>query len=85
MLDRFTNVNNGFFNQGLGLPDLIFGSSLYFPPVFKALFFGFILWLLIHRLLRDWLYSGDVWHPTLMDLSLFILCVCGALLALTRW
>jgi len=30
-------------------------------------------------LLRDWLYGGEVWHPLLMDLSLFILAVSGAL------
>ena len=33
----------------------------------------------VHHLLRDWLYGGDVWHPLLMDLSLFILAVSGAL------
>jgi len=30
-------------------------------------------------LLRSWMYSGDIWHPTLMDLSLFVLCVTAAL------
>jgi hypothetical protein len=29
---------------------------------------GFILWLIAHRLLRDWMYSGEIWHPMLMDL-----------------
>jgi hypothetical protein len=55
------------------LTDLVFGASLFFPPL------GFFFWLLIHPLLRGWIYSGDVWHPTLMDLSLFVLCVSGAL------
>jgi hypothetical protein len=32
---------------------------------------GFIIWLVAHRLLRDWMYSGEIWHPMLMDLSLF--------------
>lgn len=61
------------------LTDLVFGASLFFPPLFKAVLLGFFFWLLIHPLLRDWIYSGDVWHPTLMDLSLFVLCVSGAL------
>ncbi|VFS50943.1 DUF1656 domain-containing protein [Budvicia aquatica] len=67
------------------MPDLVFGASLYFPPVFKALMLGFIIWLLIHRVVRDWLYSGDVWHPTLMDLSIFIISVSGSMWILTRW
>ncbi len=61
------------------LTDLVFGASLFFPPLFKAVLLGFFFWLLIHPLLRDWIYSGDIWHPTLMDLSLFVLCVSGAL------
>lgn len=61
------------------LTDLVFGASLFFPPLFKAVLLGFFFWLLIHPLLRGCIYSGDVWHPTLMDLSLFVLCVSGAL------
>nr|WP_256353796.1 DUF1656 domain-containing protein [Aeromonas sp. sif2433] len=61
------------------LPDLILGASLYFPPLFKAVLLGLLGWLPAHHLLRDWLYSGDVWHPLLMDLSLFVLAVSGAL------
>jgi hypothetical protein len=61
------------------LPDLILGASLYFPPLFKAVLLGLLGWLPLHRLVRDWLYGGDVWHPMLMDLSLFVLAVCGAL------
>lgn len=61
------------------LTDLVFGASLFFPPLFKAVLLGFFFWLLIHPLLRGWIYSGDVWHPTLMVLSLFVLCVSGAL------
>lgn len=67
------------------MPDLVFGASLYFPPVFKALMLGFVVWLLVHRVLRDWLYSGEVWHPTLMDLSIFIISVSGSMWILTRW
>ncbi|PHI30939.1 DUF1656 domain-containing protein [Budvicia aquatica] len=74
-----------FSNKGIAMPDLVFGASLYFPPVFKALMLGFIIWLLIHRVVRDWLYSGDVWHPTLMDLSIFIISVSGSMWILTRW
>lgn len=60
------------------LSDLVFGASLYFPPLFKAALLGFFFWLLLHPLLRDWIYSGEIWHPTLLDLSLFILCVSAA-------
>ena len=61
------------------LTDLVFGASLFFPPLFKAVLLGFFFWLLSPPLLRGWIDSGDVWHPTLMDLSLFVLCVSGAL------
>ncbi|MBS0852927.1 DUF1656 domain-containing protein [Leclercia pneumoniae] len=70
---------------GLPLQDLIVGASIYFPPLFKAVIPGFFLWLLVHRLLRDWIYAGEIWHPMLMDLSLFVLCVCLALVILTFW
>ncbi|MEP9343159.1 DUF1656 domain-containing protein [Enterobacter roggenkampii] len=76
-----------FFHRSEGLPlqDLIFGTSVYFPPLFKAVLVGFILWLIAHRLLRDWMYSGEIWHPMLMDLSLFALCVCLGLAVLIVW
>jgi len=67
------------------LTDLIFGASLYFPPLFKAVLLGFFFWLLLHPLLRDWIYSGEIWHPTLLDLSLFILCVSASLWLLITW
>ncbi|HHK8358029.1 TPA: DUF1656 domain-containing protein, partial [Serratia marcescens] len=44
-----------------------------------------VLWLLIHQLLRDWMYSGELWHPMLMDLSIFVLAVSGSLWILASW
>ncbi len=70
---------------GLPLQDLVFGASVYFPPFFKAFAFGFVIWLVVHRLLRGWIYAGDIWHPLLMDLSLFAICVCLALAILIAW
>lgn len=70
---------------GLPLQDLVVGASIYFPPLFKAVLIGFLLWLVLHRLLRDWMYAGDIWHPLLMDLSFFALSVCLALLLLAWW
>lgn len=70
---------------GFPLQDLIVGASIYFPPLFKAVILGFIIWLLVHRQLRDWMYAGDVWHPLLMDLSLFALAVCLALVLIVAW
>ncbi len=70
-----------FHSPALPLQDLIFGASVYFPPIFKAVILGFLLWLVAHRLLRDWMYAGDIWHPILMDLSLFVIAI-GASLAI---
>ncbi|KEA52881.1 MULTISPECIES: DUF1656 domain-containing protein [Mangrovibacter] len=70
------------FSSGLVSRDLVAGSSVYFPPLFKAVLIGFFIWLILHRILRDWMYSGDIWHPTLMDLSLFALCVSSGMLML---
>lgn len=68
---------------GLPLQDLIVGASVYFPPLFYALGLGFVIWFITHRLLRGWIYAGDIWHPLLMDLSLFVICVSLALALLT--
>ncbi|MCR4457192.1 DUF1656 domain-containing protein [Pseudescherichia sp. L3] len=70
---------------GLPLQDLVIGASLYFPPFFKAFACGFIIWLVAHRLLRDWIYSGEIWHPLLMDLSIFTLCVSLSFVLLVTW
>lgn len=67
------------------MTDLIFGASVYFPPMFKAFLLGGVLWLVVHYLARDWIYSGEVWHPSLMDLSLFVICVFLSLLAVKAW
>lgn len=77
-------VNAQMFHSGFPLPDLVLGASLYFPPMFKAFLLGFVFWLLIHRVLRDWIYSGEVWHPTLMDLSLFVISICAALMLMVH-
>lgn len=74
-----------FSASGLALQDLIVGASIYFPPLFKPVLLGFFFWLILHRLLRDWMYSGEIWHPTLMDLSLFSLSVCAAFVILAMW
>ncbi|MEZ2584813.1 DUF1656 domain-containing protein [Kluyvera intermedia] len=78
-------MKSNFYIPGLPLQDLVVGASIYFPPLFKAVLLGFLLWLLIHRILRDWMYAGDIWHPLLMDLSFFALSVCLALMILVWW
>ena len=81
----FLLVKLSLNTAGLSLQDLVFGASVYFPPVFKAVLLGFFIWLIIHRQLRDWMYAGEIWHPLLMDLSFFALSVCLALVLLTIW
>lgn len=78
-------MKSNFYIPGLPLQDLVVGASIYFPPLFKAVLLGFLLWLLIHQILRDWMYAGDIWHPLLMDLSFFALSVCLALMILVWW
>ncbi|CCV53408.1 TPA: DUF1656 domain-containing protein [Yersinia enterocolitica] len=67
------------------LSDLVLGASIYFPPIFKAVMLGLVLWLLIHHMLRNWIYSGDIWHPILMDLSIFVIAVSISLWILAGW
>lgn len=83
-LTEINIVNAQMFHSGFPLPDLVLGASLYFPPMFKAFLLGLVFWLLIHRVLRDWIYSGEVWHPTLMDLSLFVISICAALMLMVN-
>jgi len=78
-------VTVSFSAAGLPLQDLIVGASVYFPPIFKAVMLGFLIWLVAHRVLRDWMYSGEIWHPMLMDLSLFALSVSLGLALLIAW
>ena len=70
---------------GMPLQDMVIGASVYFPPLFKAFALGFILWLFLHHLLRDHIYSGEIWHPILMDLSIFVLCVGCGFVILVVW
>jgi hypothetical protein len=44
-----------------------------------------MVWLVLHRLLRDWMYAGDIWHPILMDLSLFVIAISLSLGFLIMW
>ncbi|MDN0113385.1 DUF1656 domain-containing protein [Yersinia intermedia] len=67
------------------LTDLVLGASIYFPPLFKAVMLGLVFWLLIHHVLRNWIYSGDIWHPILMDLSIFVIVVSVSLWILASW
>ncbi|MFA3761183.1 DUF1656 domain-containing protein [Yersinia sp. 2544 StPb PI] len=67
------------------LTDLVIGASIYFPPMFKAVMLGLVFWLLIHHVLRNWIYSGDIWHPILMDLSIFVIAVSVSLWILASW
>lgn len=67
------------------LTDWVLGASIYFPPLFKAVMLGLIFWLLIHHLLRNWIYSGEIWHPMLMDLSIFVIAVSISLWILVSW
>ncbi|MFP1454465.1 hypothetical protein ACLB1O_08715 [Escherichia coli] len=70
---------------GLPLQDLVFGASVYFPPFFKAFAFGFVIWLVVHRLLRGWITPVTSVFLSPMDLSLFAICVCLALAILIAW
>lgn len=44
-----------------------------------------VLWLLIHHVLRNWIYSGEIWYLILMDLSIIVIAVSVSLWILTRW
>ena len=48
----FLLVKLSLNTSGLALQDLVFGASIYFPPLFKAVLLGFFIWLVIHRQLR---------------------------------
>ncbi|MFJ1239962.1 DUF1656 domain-containing protein [Yersinia enterocolitica] len=64
---------------------MVLSASIYFPTIVKAFMLGLVLWLLIHHMLRNWIYSGDIWHPILMDLSIFVIAVSVSLWILAGW
>ncbi|KKY40013.1 membrane protein [Vibrio parahaemolyticus] len=53
--------------------------------MFTAFALRFLLWLFIHRLLRERIDSGEIWHRLLLELSILALCVCLGLLLLVAW
>ncbi len=63
MAKDFLLVKLSLNTSGLPLQDLVFGASVYFPPLFKAVLLGFFIWLFLHRQLRDWMYAGDILAP----------------------
>ncbi|MFI0488906.1 MAG: DUF1656 domain-containing protein [Yersinia sp. (in: enterobacteria)] len=58
---------------------------MYLPQIFKAVMLDLVLWLLIHHVLRNWIYSGEIWYLILMDLSIIVIAVSVSLWILTRW
>lgn len=64
--------------SGLPLQDLGVRRIRLFPSAVQSRLVGFLYLVVLHRQLRDWMYAGDIWHPLLMDLSLFALAVCLA-------
>lgn len=64
--------------SGLPLQDLGVRRIRLFPSAVQSRLVGFLYLVVLHRQLRDWMYAGDIWHPLLMDLSLFALSVCLA-------
>ncbi|MGL4487696.1 MAG: DUF1656 domain-containing protein [Yersinia sp. (in: enterobacteria)] len=57
---------------------------MYLPQIVKAVMLDLVLWLLIHHVLRNWIYSGEIWYLILMDLSIIVIAVSVSLWILTR-
>lgn len=53
------------------MKDLVFGSLIFLPGIVKVLFLGFFIWLFLRGFYRKRLYSGLIWHPNLVDISIY--------------
>lgn len=51
--------------------DLVFGSLIFLPGIVKVLILGLFIWLIIRGFYRNKLYSSGLWHPNLIDLSVY--------------
>lgn len=53
--------------------DLVFGALVFLPGFVKVLVLGFFVWLLLRGFYRKRLYAGDIWHPNLVDISVYFI------------
>lgn len=53
------------------MKDLVFGSLIFLPGAFKVFIVGFFIWLIVRGFYKDQLYAGDIWHPNLVDISIY--------------
>ncbi len=55
------------------MTDLVFGALVFLPGIVKVLILGLFIWLFVRGFYRKALYSGDIWHPNLVDISIYFL------------
>ncbi len=55
------------------MKDLVFGALVFLPGIVKVLVLGFFVWLLLRGFYRKKLYSGAIWHPNLVDISVYFI------------
>ncbi|GAA5644574.1 MULTISPECIES: DUF1656 domain-containing protein [Vibrio] len=63
----------------MGFNEVILADSIYLPPFLRVVLLGLLIWAVLHQILRPVLHSGHIWHPSLADLSLFIISLAASL------
>ncbi|CAA0119847.1 Uncharacterised protein [BD1-7 clade bacterium] len=63
------------------MQDWLVMGSLAFPPLFKVVVIGTLIWLVLRFLLRKVPFDEWFWHPGLVDFCLLII-VCSIV---NRW
>ncbi|HIW05914.1 MAG TPA: DUF1656 domain-containing protein [Candidatus Ignatzschineria merdigallinarum] len=53
------------------MTELVLGSLVFLPGILKVLVLGFFIWLLARGFYRKKLYSSGIWHPNLVDISIY--------------
>lgn len=53
--------------------DVVFGSLVFLPGIVSVLILAFFMWLLVRGFYRKKLYSSNIWHPNLVDISVYFI------------
>lgn len=57
------------------MQDIILGSLVYISPFLKVVFVGVFLWLILRGFYKKQLYSGKLWHPNIIDISIMVIVI----------
>ena len=59
--------------------------GLYVAPIVVVMAVAWVVYLLVRRVGDRLRLTGRVWHPTLFELSVYVIIVSSIVLVMARW